>query len=135
MCITSKNHIFVFQNGEFCDDIAILGTKNNILVWFQANFGQNIGKNQFWWAMTQIWSFEAYLGCGDHLIVHFHGLHYEKWCERPIWRILDIKKLCFGALETQFGVKKAKFCELRAKLGYLRSFQARELIWWTIFLV
>ena len=78
MCITSQNHIFLLQNGEFCDDIAILGTKNNILVWFQANFGQKIGINgQFWWAMTWIWSFEGYLWCGDHLIVHFYGLRHE----------------------------------------------------------
>ena len=44
MCITSQNHIFLFQNGEFCDDIAILDTENNILVWFQANFGQKLVK-------------------------------------------------------------------------------------------
>ena len=34
MCITSQNHIILLWNGEFCDDIAILGTKNNILVGF-----------------------------------------------------------------------------------------------------
>ena len=43
--------------------------------------------------------------------------------------------MCFGALETRFGVEKAKFCELRAKLGHLRSIKARELAWWIIFLV
>ena len=37
------------------------------------------------------------------------------------------QKLCFGALETGFGVKKAKFCELQAKLGHLRFTKAREL--------
>ena len=37
------------------------------------------------------------------------------------------KKLCFGALETGFGVKKPKFCELRAKLSHLRFSKAGEL--------
>ena len=37
------------------------------------------------------------------------------------------QKVVFGALETQFGVKKAKFCELRAKLDHLRSIKAEEL--------
>ena len=37
------------------------------------------------------------------------------------------RKLCFEALETQFGVKKAKFGGLRAKLGHLKSIKAEEL--------
>ena len=37
------------------------------------------------------------------------------------------EKMCFGALETLFGVKKAKFCEPRAKLGHLRFIKAGEL--------
>ena len=45
------------------------------------------------------------------------------------------KKLCFGALETRFEVKKPNFCELRAKLGHLRFIKAGELTWWTISLV
>ena len=45
------------------------------------------------------------------------------------------KKMCFWALETPFGVKKAEFCELRAKMGHLRLIKAGELTWWTIFLV
>ena len=59
--------------------------------------------------MTQIWSFEAYLGCGDHLNVYFHGLGHWKCCERHILRILYIINLFFGALESQFGVQKGQF--------------------------
>ena len=41
----------------------------------------------------------------------------------------------FGALESQFGSKKANFWELWAKFGHLKSFQAGELTLWAIFLV
>ena len=37
------------------------------------------------------------------------------------------QKIVFEALETQFGVKKAKFGGLRAKLDHLRSIKAGEL--------
>ena len=36
-------------------------------------------------------------------------------------------------LKIRFGIKKAKICKLRAKLGHLRSIKAEELTWWTIF--
>ena len=39
------------------------------------------------------------------------------------------KKSRFWTLETRFGVKKAKFCELQAKLSHMRSIKARELTW------
>ena len=37
------------------------------------------------------------------------------------------KKINFWALKSQFGVKKANFSELRAKLGHLRFIKAGEL--------
>ena len=59
----------------------------------------------------------------DYFSVLFHG----KCGYMHILTILVTRKICFGALKSQFGVKKAKFCELRAKLGHLRSIKAEEL--------
>ena len=50
-----------------------------------------------------------------------------KTCILCFFGTVWVRKLCFGALESRFGVKKAKFCELRAKLGHLRPIKAEEL--------
>ena len=91
--------------------------------------------SRFLWAKRKTWPFQAYKGCRTHLLKYYHGLRHGKCRQRHVWSILDIRKLCFGALETRFGVKKAKFCELRPKFGHLRSIKAGELTWWTFFLV
>ena len=50
-----------------------------------------------------IWGFS---GWGTHLTDHFSGICHGKCGLRWIWSILDSRKIYFGPLESQFGVRK-----------------------------
>ena len=51
-------------------------------------------------------------------------------CEplRQTWSSIFSRNPYFANLECQFNVKKAKFCELRAKLGHLRSINGSRVM-------
>ena len=65
----------------------------------------------------------------------FWSMPWEMLPEVDFKHFRHQKNIFWGSRKSIWAPKKAKFCELRAKLGHLRLIKAEELTWWTIFLV
>ena len=53
-------------------------------------------------------------------MIHFHSLYHGNCALSYVGGVLELTKLDFGGLKSRFGVKKASFGGLIAKVGYFR---------------
>ena len=67
-------------------------------------------------------------------MTHFHGIFHGNCALKYVGGILELRKLDFRGLKSQFNVKNANFRGLIAKIGHLRPILASRTHLWPTFM-